>query len=191
MKKFLRINNHDLTIDLILADYQYPILFTCTDEENNMYITTCFYVGAEKQQYLVAETSPSTIKELLTNKRTIRDVFPNNGGSVFLVTFHKGADDPTIEKSMISEIDSHCLPTAGIYMDAEKEEFSDELAVLEARIELQKEKLAEGSMQFKAESTDIKILRVYFCKSKRGKMLDDKDYRITKRPVMKGKVQYA
>ena len=31
MKNVLRLKNHDLIVDMVLADYQYPILFTCID----------------------------------------------------------------------------------------------------------------------------------------------------------------
>lgn len=191
MKKFLRINNHDLMVDLILADYQYPILFTCVDENKSMYIATCFHVDAEKQEFLIANTSPETVKELLTNKRTIRNVFPDGDGTVYVATVYKLIDAPTVNESRAADVNSTYFPSNGIFMDAEDDEFEDEISILDARIEMQKEKTIEDTIQFRVKTTDVRILRVYFCKSKSGKMLRDEDYRITKRPAVKGRVQYA
>jgi len=131
---FLHLCGHDLDIDIILVEYQYPIFFTCIDEEENMYIATCFYVDSEKKRYLVARTSPSIIKECLVNRRTIRDIFGSNDKTVYVVTFLKGKDEPTIGMAAVSEIDQCGLPTAGIYMDAEEDEFSSEISILDARI---------------------------------------------------------
>lgn len=66
-----------------------------------------------------------------------------------------------------------------------------ELSILDARIELQKEKRIQASMQIKVEMTDVKAIQVCFCKNKQGKILSENDYRIAKRSAVKGKVQYA
>lgn len=191
MKSFLHMSNHDLTMDLVLADYQYPILFTCIDENKSMYIVTCFHVDAEKREYLIAKTSPEAVKELLTNKRTIRNIFPDKDGIVYVSALYENPCKTTVYERRAADVDSHCFPSCGIFMDAEDGEFEEELSILNARIELRKEKSIQDSMQFKVEMTDVKAIQVCFCKNKRGKMLSEKDYRMAKKPALKGKVQYA
>ena len=174
-----------------LAEYQYPILFTCIDEEKNMYIATCFHVDAEKREFLIAKTEPKAVKELLTDKRTIRNVFPDKEDTVYVVTVYKWSEEPMIIESRAADVNSHYFPSCGIFMDAEDDEFEDELSILDARIELQKEKRIQASMQIKVEMTDVKAIQVCFCKNKQGKILSENDYRIAKRSAVKGKVQYA
>ena len=191
MNNVLRVKNHDLIVDMVLADYQYPILFTCIDEEKNMYIATCFHVDAEKREFLIAKTEPKAVKELLTDKRTIRNVFPDKEDTVYVVTVYKWSEEPMVIESRAADVNSHYFPSCGIFMDAEDDEFEDELSILDARIELQKEKRIQAPMQIKVEMTDVKAIQVCFCKNKQGKILSENDYRIAKRSAVKGKVQYA
>lgn len=190
MKNFLHLKNHNLIVDMILVDYQYPVLFTCIDEDKNMYIATCFHVDAEKQEFLIAKTEPEAVKELLTDKRTIRNIFPDKEGTVYVVTVHKWSEEPMIVESMAADVNSHYFPSCGIFMDADDGEFDEELSILNARIKLQKEKSSQEAMQF-VETTDVKAVRFCFYKSKRGKILSDKDYRTAERHAVKGKVKYA
>ena len=191
MKNFLYLKGHSLNVDLVLAEYQYPILFTCIDEEKNMYLATCFYVDAEKREYLIAETSPLAVKELLMNKRTIRDSFPRSNDVAYIATFSKETDDPVIEGQRVAEINPNYLPTEGIYMDAEDDEFSEEISIIDARIELQKETADAGLDLSMWNQSETRYCMISLYRSNRVMVSGCNEHFIEKNIFQKRRVRYA
>ena len=51
--------------DLILLEYRYPLLFTCMDDNDQMYLVTCFAADSKKRVWLIVQTSPSEVIEML------------------------------------------------------------------------------------------------------------------------------
>lgn len=73
-----QVNNKNLYEDQILLDYIYPVLFTCVDDFENMYLSVCYNADASKTCWLLAKVDPVQVIDLLENKVTIRKLFECN-----------------------------------------------------------------------------------------------------------------
>lgn len=139
---FPSVDNHSLYMDLILAEFRHPILFTCLDERENMYIVTCFHTDAQETDWLIAETTPVQIIELLRNSRTIRNAFPDDNSFVYLAKALRGTTGISVEKRRANEIPTEFFPTPDILMDGDEDEFKEELSILRKRA------AAQGAAEF-------------------------------------------
>ena len=89
-----------LYIDKILFETYLPILFTCKNDMNDIFICVCCQDNENGKKWLISETDGKVIVELLQNKLSIREAFLKNVGlklSIFLM-------DKIIEKNMIIQI---------------------------------------------------------------------------------------
>lgn len=126
-----RIDSHCLEIDQIFVEYIYPVLFTCIDESDNLYIVACYSADAEKAEWIIAETSPEDVIKLLTNKLSIREMFMKS--VCWTAIQYAGAEYPTCTKTAFANLDPKVLPTAGEYMDADPDEFDEEIKLMKKR----------------------------------------------------------
>lgn len=130
-KKLLQLDeNRVLYIDMVLVEYTEPILLTCKDENEKLYLCDCYCHDSEKWGWIVTETTPEKVIMLLENKITIREAVEN--GSVFHVVIMADGKTHVSGKTSIQE---NCFPTEGYYMDADADEFADELSELRDRTE--------------------------------------------------------
>jgi|GEM_PF-3293783 len=114
-------------IEKIFFESYYPILFSCRSGNDDLYLCVCCWRESDKTKWLVTKTSSKTIINMLENKITLRDAFLSgdkrititHAAGVYVVVENDPKDwNPT--KSIY-------LPTAGEYMDAEHDEFADEI----------------------------------------------------------------
>lgn len=139
MPLFLNVGEHFLYMDLILVEFRQPILFTCLDERNRMYLVTCFRADAQEKDWLITETTPEQIIDLLTNTLTIRNAFPNGDALVYLVKKDRDAVEPVVQKCQANKVPKEFFPTPDMFMDGDEDEFKAELADLRKRVAEQKE----------------------------------------------------
>lgn len=133
MPLFPSVDNHSLYMDLILAEFRHPILFTCLDEREHMYIVTCFHTDAQETDWLIAETTPAQIIELLCNSRTIRNAFPDDNSFVYLAKALRGTTGISVERHRANKIPTEFFPTPNMLMDGDEDEFKEELSILRKR----------------------------------------------------------
>lgn len=131
---FLEENCHLPTLfrDMVLVEAERPILFTCVDKSDYLYICACHCANGEKCEWLVAHTDPIEMIELLTDKREIRNMFPADK-NIWVVTQRK--DGTQVRLSKDRKALETILPTEGYYMDVEPDEFTDELMILRHRLD--------------------------------------------------------
>ncbi|MFQ6794591.1 hypothetical protein [Thomasclavelia sp.] len=121
-----KINEFDkLTIDCILFEAQYPILFTCTDSQDNLYLIICCQVLSKEITLIGTKTSSDIIIDLLSNKITIRKAFEEFENEKFIIHYY--GNDYFLDKVDISNMDNHLLPTPGEYMDSQDNEYEQEI----------------------------------------------------------------
>lgn len=132
LKVFLQQNHllSNLYLYMVFVESIRPILFACKDEEGGLYIGSCHCATASKCEWILARTTYDRLIELLTDKITIRDVFVQDNTDAYVVTLHAESDKAEIKKQSLLVIDN-ILPTAGYYMEAEADEFEEELAELQ------------------------------------------------------------
>jgi len=120
----------DLYMDMVLAESTRPILFTCTDFHDDLYICSCHCANGEKCEWIIIPTTPERVVDLLENKLAIRDIFTNFEEYGFIATLYAGEKGWAIKKIPILEIPDEILPTANYFMEAEEDEFTMEIADL-------------------------------------------------------------
>lgn len=118
----------NITIDQVLFESSYPILFTGYDN-NKVYLFICHSVNSERMAWIVTRTTYDIIISLLNNKTTIRDAFLSYTSEKVLLTYDK--EGMHTSKCDVKEIDDTILPTSGQYMDAEEGEFDEEIEYYE------------------------------------------------------------
>lgn len=139
MPLFLTVGEHSLYMDLILVEFRQPILFTCLDEKKHMYLVTCFRTDAQEKDWLIAETTPEQIINLLTNTLTIRNAFPNGDSWVYWAKKVRGTVEPVVQKCQANKVPQEFFPTPDMFMDGDEDEFKVELADLRKRVTEQEE----------------------------------------------------
>lgn len=119
----------NISIDQILFESSYPILFSGYDN-SNVYLFICHSVNSERMAWIVTKTTYDIIISMLNNKMTIRDAFLGFTSKKILLTFDKEGMHTSI--CDVKEIDDNILPTSGQYMDAEEGEFDEEIQYYES-----------------------------------------------------------
>lgn len=132
-KAMFRVNNQNLYEDLVFIDDIYPVLFTCIDNLRNTYLCACYFADSSKTLWLVTKTEPERVIELLNNKETIREMFESD--ELWMICKLKSKKE--IQVKQIADwknFDKNAFPEEGEYMDADEEEFEEEISILKKRI---------------------------------------------------------
>ena len=117
-----------LKIDKVLFESFYPILFTCTNNKNELYLCVCCTRKEQLQIWLLTKTTPAVVIDLLENNITMRDAFFAVEYDRYTIIYQ--GNNRTIKINDSEYWDKECsiyLPTKGEYMDAEENEFAEEI----------------------------------------------------------------
>ena len=118
----------DLVLDTILFESNYPVLFTCKNG-NEEYLFSCCLINAKIVKWIGTKTSFETLIQLHQNKITIREAFLNDE----MITVEYDGQNVQYRKIDKTQVPSELLPTAGEYMDAEEDEYAEEIELFETR----------------------------------------------------------
>lgn len=120
----------NITLDIVLFESRYPVMFTCKNE-HDVYLFICCLAGVSKTIWIGTKTDYNTLIGLLENKITIQNAFLAVTEEKIIIEYDgQNIIHITIDKE---KIDINLLPTAGEYMDAEDDEFLEEIAVFTRR----------------------------------------------------------
>lgn len=123
----------NIRMDIILVESKYPVLFTCKDK-NDTYLFVCCTVNSKIVQWIGTKIKCETLVMLLKNEITIRDAFLKDYVEKFLIEYdgvEKAISERIIVEYMLLK---DLLPTEGEYMDAEEDEFEEEIEIFSSRI---------------------------------------------------------
>lgn len=120
----------DITLDTILFEGKYPVMFTCQNK-GDIYLFICCLVNAEIVRWIGTKTDYDTLLGLLENRITIRDAFLNVTEEKLIIEYNGQKMDSRYIKS--GDIPEALLPTVGEYMDAEEDEYEEEITVFKQR----------------------------------------------------------
>ena len=115
----------DLAIDYILFKVDFPVLFTCENKNNKLYLCLCCDIRKE-QRWIITGTTTDVIIQLLSNKLTIQDAFLNSGSNIFTITKQLKTEDYIVEDSY----DILDLPTMKEYIDADSDDLESYILTL-------------------------------------------------------------
>lgn len=120
----------ELKLDRVLFESYYPILFTCINENKELFLCVCFKADKISQKWLVTNVNSETVIEMLQDRRTIRNTFKKNNGKKFTVEYIISENKYYYIENDRNDWDfdnSDNLPTSGEYMDVDDDEFSDDI----------------------------------------------------------------
>lgn len=112
-------------IDQILFEGAYPVLFTMTDGKKEL-LAICPVADNKGMVWILSETSFETIIAMLKNEITIREAFEADNKEKYIVRYD--GKDILHEKVGLSVLSKEFLPDEGEYIDAEDDEFDEEIA---------------------------------------------------------------
>lgn len=119
-----------LYIDKVLFEASYPILFTCVNKEKTRFLCVCCQNNASGKKWLITKTEADIIVSMLRDEITIRDAFLQF--SDVRISLFRNKDKERIERHNSDwETDSIYLPKAGECIDADDDEFAEEIAYYE------------------------------------------------------------
>lgn len=121
----------EISMDTILFESNYPILFTCTQGQN-AYLFSCCLVNASAIKWIGTETDYQLLIELLENRITIREVLLHAKEEKLFVQYD--GKQVWVEFLDKEQIPHELLPTTGEYMNVEDDEFLEEITYFKKKV---------------------------------------------------------
>ena len=123
-----------LYMDMVFVESIRPILFTCTDEDGQLYICSCCYASGDKCVWIIVNTTLDNVIELLKNECEIGDMFGHNE-RIAVATKCSESEYLEIQTFNLQDIPKEPLPTKGYGMNIEAGEFDEELKEFQTRLD--------------------------------------------------------
>lgn len=118
----------NLKMDTVLFESKYPVLFTCTINED-VYLFICCMVNRQFVNWICTKIDYKTLIQLLKNEVTIRNAFLSVTDEKIIINY----DGKELVAEIVNkdQVPVELLPTAGEYLDTENDEYSEEIAKFE------------------------------------------------------------
>lgn len=127
MKKFIKLDGYgQLYIDKILFESYFPIIFTCVNDNKDIFISICCQNNEKGCKWLLGKTNGKSIVRMLQDEITIRQLLLEHSLGKISVSFVENKYIVAYNNSDWDE-DSSYLPKIDSYMYAEDGEFEDEI----------------------------------------------------------------
>ena len=121
----------NLDLEEIIFEDGFPVFFTAKSSESQRFICLCCDVIKE-QRWVIAPISNDNLIKLLTNKLSMYDSFLTDKNCI-IARWTK--ENPILKYEIVAsdDVDKNDLPVEGEYIDAEDEEYSEYIRMLEAK----------------------------------------------------------
>lgn len=127
MKKFVKLDNYgQLYIDKVLFESYFPIIFTCVNDNKDIFISVCCQNNEKGCKWLLGKTNGKSIVRMLQDEITIRQLLLEYSSEKISVIFVENKYIVAYNNSDW-DVDSPYLPKIDSYMYAEDGEFEDEI----------------------------------------------------------------
>jgi len=127
MKKFVKLDNYgQLYIDKVLFESYFPIIFTCLNDNSEIFISVCCQSNEKGCKWLLGKTNGESIVRMLQDEITIRQLLLEHSSAKISVNF-VGNNYMVAYNNSDWDVDSPYLPKIDSYMYAEDGEFKDEI----------------------------------------------------------------
>ncbi len=128
MKKFIKLDKYgQLYIDKVLFESYFPIIFTCVNNNKDIFISVCCQNNEKGCKWLLGKTDGISIVRMLQDKMTIRQLLLEHLSGKISVDYAKDTGYVIAYNNSDWDADSSCLPKEDSYMYAEDGEFDEEI----------------------------------------------------------------
>lgn len=128
MKKFIKLDKYgQLYIDKILFESYFPIVFTCVNDNKDIFIGVCCQNNEKGCKWLLGKTNGISIVRMLRDEITIRQLLVDYSSGKISIDYKENEYSIAFNNSDWDN-DSLYLPKEDSYMHAEDGEFEEEIA---------------------------------------------------------------
>lgn len=128
MKKFIKTDKYgQLYIDRVLFESYFPIIFTCINDNNDIFICVCCQNNEKGCKWLIGKTECINIIRLLQDKITVRQLLLEHSSGRITVDYTQEGYTICYNNSDWDE-NSLYLPKKDSYMYVENGEFDNDIA---------------------------------------------------------------
>ena len=90
MKKFIKLDSYgQLYIDKILFESYFPIIFTCINDNKDIFISVCCQNNEEGCKWLLGKTNGESVVRMLRDEITIRQLLLEHSLGKISISFIK------------------------------------------------------------------------------------------------------
>lgn len=127
MKEFIKLDKYgQLYIDKVLFESYFPVIFTCVNDEKDIFIVVCCQNNEKGCKWLLGKTNGISIIKMLQDEITIRQLLLEYSAGKISVDYVDSGYAVAYNNSDWDE-SSPYLPKEDSYMYAEDGEFEDEI----------------------------------------------------------------
>ena len=132
MKKYIKTDKYgELYIDRILFESYFPIIFTCKNDKNELFICVSCQNNSKGCKWLAGKTNGLSIVRMLRDEITIRELLLKYSSGKISIEYDNNEYTIAYGNSDWNE-DSIFLPKEDSYMFAEEDEFADDISYYSA-----------------------------------------------------------
>lgn len=135
MEKFMIVDKLGLLeIETVLVEMNEPVFFICKNEKEDLFLCSCCQSNKNGKKWLITRTSPSVIVKILKDDITLREAFLKFKDIQVSVCSLDGVTKITEHDPVDWDYENSIfLPDKEEYMDAEDDEFSEEISYYEGK----------------------------------------------------------
>lgn len=119
----------NLYIDYDIIYYDCSILFTCVDDNKNLFLCMCTDILIE-QKWILVPTTKHIIINLLQNKTSVLESLKQSRNKHYIITFNIINKKESITEIEFSNINPTDLPADDFYIEPENGEFDEYINTL-------------------------------------------------------------
>ena len=119
----------NLYIDYYIIYYDCSILFTCIDDNKNLFLCMCTDILIE-QKWILVPTTKHIIINLLQNKISVLESLKQSRNKHYIITFNIINKKESITEIEFSNINPTDLPENDFYIEPENGEFDEYINTL-------------------------------------------------------------
>jgi len=127
MEKFVKINRYgQLYIDKIIFESSFPIIFSCLNDDNDVFIVVCCRRDKDGIKWLAGKTDGYSICRMLKDEITVRQLLVNESEGRITISYSNDCYSCEFDGEDWEE-HSKFLPKEDSYMYADEGEFDEEI----------------------------------------------------------------
>jgi len=146
-----------LRIDKIFFEADYPILFTCINSSNELFICVCCQSNRNGRKWLLSTTNTSSIIKLLENRIPMRQIFIENPDCRITISEYNGTVNIIFDNEADWADNSIFLPKQGEFLNPDPQEFDEEI-----RYYREKANISRSALIYDIEITNAKSVKIIF-----------------------------
>lgn len=128
MKEFIELDKYGkLYIDKVLFESYFPIIFTCVNDNKDIFISVCCQNNEKGCKWLLGKTDGISIVSMLQDEMTIRQLLLEHSSEKISVDYVENTGYVIAYNNSDWDVNSPYLPKEDSYMYAEDGEFEEEI----------------------------------------------------------------